>query len=246
MVIIIFIIAHWYASLFFQTIFLHRYAAHSMFEMNRLWERTFFIGTWISQGTSYLNPFAYAYMHRMHQMHTEQANDPHSPNHSSNIFKFMLSTYRYYSLVKNKEITLQNGVNKNIPRWIAFEKISESWVSRILWASVYILIYLLYAPNIYWFAMLPLHFFMSPIHGAIINWFSHKIGYRNFKQNNDSTNLFPIEILLGGEALHNNHHAKPWKANFASKWYEFDPSYFAMKILHSFRIIKLNQNSLNK
>jgi stearoyl-CoA desaturase (delta-9 desaturase) len=244
MEILIFILIHWYASLFFQTVFLHRYAAHSMFSMNSFWEKVFFIGTWIAQGTSYLNPFAYGYMHRLHHMHAEDGKDPHSPKHSGNIFTFMLKTYDYYAAIKNRDIALEEGISCELPRWEAFEKISETWISRLSWAGVYIGIYLLYAPNIYWFLLLPVHFFMSPIHGAIINWFAHKLGYRNYKQDNDSTNLIPFEILLGGEALHNNHHAEPWKANFARRWFEFDPSYLIMRLMHAMRIITINKHSL--
>ncbi|MDQ2178199.1 acyl-CoA desaturase [Marinifilum sp. D714] len=244
MLIIIFILIHWYASLFFQTVFLHRYAAHAMFKMNPFWEKIFFIATWISQGTSYLNPFAYAYMHRLHHMHAESEKDPHSPKNSYNIFSFMLKTYDYYASVKNRDIKIEEGLSKNIPRWEKFEKFSESWISRLMWASIYILVYLAFAPSINYFLLLPIHFFMSPIHGAIINWFSHKIGYKNFRQDNDSTNLFPFEILLGGEALHNNHHAQPWKANFARRWFEFDPSFAIMRMMHAFKIITINKNAL--
>ncbi|NOU61186.1 acyl-CoA desaturase [Marinifilum caeruleilacunae] len=244
MIILVFILLHWYASLFFQTVFLHRYAAHSMFKMNRFWEKAFFIATWIAQGTSYLNPFAYAYMHRIHHMHAENEKDPHSPEHSGNIFSFMLKTYDYYAKIKNRDLAIEKELSMRIPRWEKFEKISESWLSRLMWAGVYIAIYILYAPNIYFFFLLPVHFFMSPIHGAIINWFSHKIGYKNFKQDNHSTNLFPIEIFLGGEALHNNHHAQPWKANFARRWFEFDPSYVIMRMMHALKIITIHKNAL--
>ena len=244
MAILVFILIHWYASLFFQTVFLHRYAAHSMFKMSKSWERLFFIGTWISQGTSYLNPFAYAYMHRLHHMHAENEKDPHSPNNSYNIFTFMLKTYRYYASIKNRKLETEEGLSKRIPRWEKFEKISESWFSRLFWASVYITIYIAYAPHFIYFLLLPIHFFMSPIHGAIINWFSHKIGYRNFEQEDDSTNLFPVEIFLGGEALHNNHHAKPWKANFAQRWFELDPSYLIMRGMHALKIITIRENAL--
>jgi stearoyl-CoA desaturase (delta-9 desaturase) len=215
-----------------------------MFKMSRFWEKAFFIGTWVSQGSSYLNPFAYAYMHRLHHMHAENEKYPHSPDHSYNIFSFMLKTYHYYASVKNRDIVIEEGLCKRIPRWHKFEKISESWLSRLIWVSIYILIYIAFAPNIYFFLLLPVHFFMSPIHGAIINWFSHKVGYQNFEQNNNSTNLFPIEIFLGGEALHNNHHAQPWKANFAKRWFEFDPSYLIMRIMHALKIITIHKNAL--
>jgi stearoyl-CoA desaturase (delta-9 desaturase) len=82
---------------------------------------------------------------------------------------------------------------------------------------------------------------MSPIHGAIINWFAHKIGYRNHKVADTSTNIFPIEIMMLGEGLHNNHHKMGTRANFAQKWFEFDPSYMVILILHGLHIIRLKK-----
>ena len=62
---------------------------------------------------------------------------------------------------------------------------------------------------------------MGPMHGAVINWFAHVIGYRTYKLKDTSTNMFPCDLLMLGESLHNNHHNNP-KSNFADKWYEFD------------------------
>ncbi len=67
MAVLIFLILHWYLSLFGQTFYLHRYSAHKMFTMTPFWEKYFYIFTWVTQGSSYLNARAYAILHRMHQ-----------------------------------------------------------------------------------------------------------------------------------------------------------------------------------
>ena len=69
-VIIIFVI-HWYASLFFQTFFHHRYASHAMFTMSRAWEKIFHVLAWIFQGSSYLSPYTYGVMHRHHHAYAD-------------------------------------------------------------------------------------------------------------------------------------------------------------------------------
>ena len=56
-VILIFFVAHWYLSLFFQTFFLHRYAAHKAFTMSKRTEKVFYVLTWIFQGSNYLSPY---------------------------------------------------------------------------------------------------------------------------------------------------------------------------------------------
>src|SRR5258708_29881437 len=66
MIILIFFIAHWFLSLFFQTFFQHRYASHHMFTTSKAWERIFYIMAYICEGASFLNPRAYAIMHREH------------------------------------------------------------------------------------------------------------------------------------------------------------------------------------
>ena len=55
MAILIFFVLHWYLSLFCQTFFLHRYAAHGAFTMSRGWEKFFYILTFITQGSSYMS-----------------------------------------------------------------------------------------------------------------------------------------------------------------------------------------------
>src|SRR5580658_1348377 len=70
LVIAIFFVAHWQISVFFQTFFLHRYGAHRMFTMSKGWERFFHLCTYMTQGSSYLCPRAYAILHRMHHAYS--------------------------------------------------------------------------------------------------------------------------------------------------------------------------------
>jgi stearoyl-CoA desaturase (delta-9 desaturase) len=80
---------------------------------------------------------------------------------------------------------------------------------------------------------------MGPIQGAIVNWFGHKMGYTNYNNGDHSRNTSPWGILLLGELFQNNHHGQKDNANFARKWYEFDPTYFVMRGLHALKIIRL-------
>ena len=91
-VIILFFIAHWYLSLFFQTFFLHRYAAHKAFTMSPFMEKVFFVLTWFFQGSNYLSAYGYGVMHRMHHAFADTPNDPHSPKYDESLFKMMWTT----------------------------------------------------------------------------------------------------------------------------------------------------------
>ncbi len=238
--IIIFFIAHWYLSLFSQTFFLHRYAAHKAFTMSRAWERFFFIFTYITQGSSYLSPRAYGIMHRVHHAYTDTELDPHSPTYDKNLLTMMWRTKNTYSGILYGTIPVEERFTKNVPDWRKFDLWCNDWPSRLLWIGVYILFYVIFAPSFWWFLLIPIHAVMGPLHGVIINWFAHKYGHVNFETDNTSKNLFKIDWLMFGEGYHNNHHKFPSKTNFATNKGEFDPCYPIIKLLNKAGVIKVN------
>ena len=237
--ILIIFVLHWYISLFVQTFFLHRYASHSMFKMHPYVEKFFFLITMIAQGSSFLQPAAYALMHRKHHKHSDTERDPHSPVGFNNIFSFMFKTAKEYQ--KYSKIVAENKyTDKDLPRWPLLEKIGDSYFTRILFAIGYIGIYTLFSPSLWLFLLIPIHILMGPIHGFIVNWFGHRLGYRNFKKLHDnSRNTLFIDVLMMGELYQNNHHKRPNQTNFAYKWFEFDFGYIIMKLFHKLRIITI-------
>ncbi len=66
---------------------------------------------------------------------------------------------------------------------------------------------------------------------GVINGVGHYYGYRNFAPNDTSTNILPWGILIGGEELHNNHHAYVTSAKLSNKWWEFDIGWMYIRIL---------------
>src|SRR5215471_13345490 len=104
MAIAIFFVSHWVLSIFFQSFFLHRYGAHRQFTMSKRWERVFHFLTWFVQGSSYLNPRAYAIMHRMHHAFSDTERDPHSPITQPNFFKMMWRTKTQYDDIKEGRV----------------------------------------------------------------------------------------------------------------------------------------------
>src|SRR5881394_3666089 len=74
---------------------------------------------------------------------------------------------------------------------------------------------------------------------GIVNGVGHALGYRNFEVNDESRNITPIAIWLGGEELHNNHHADPKSAKFKAKWYEFDIGWTYIRLLQILRLAKV-------
>lgn len=239
MIIIVFLIVHWYSSLFGQTFFLHRYGAHKMFTMNKFWEVFFYLFSWITQGSSYLNPRAYAILHRMHHAYSDTEKDPHTPHFFKEVFTMMMHTKRVYNDVLNKRVVIEEKFDRNFPEYPMIDRIADSWFTRIAFAGAYIAFYAAFASHWWMYLFLPIHFLMGPIHGAIVNWAGHKYGYRNFNEKDHSKNTLILDFLMMGELFQNNHHHRGSRPNFAAKWFEFDPTYPIILLLDKLHIIQL-------
>jgi stearoyl-CoA desaturase (delta-9 desaturase) len=239
MVIPIVLVAQWYLSLFHQTFFLHRYSAHRMFTLNKFWERFFFVTTWITQNVSFLNPRAYAILHRLHHTYSDTDKDPHSPLHNRNLFVMMWRTRLVYKKIVERTVEVPKQFQGNYPEWNKIEEIMESNWLRLIWIGAWITFYAFFATSWWMWLFLPINLLVSPIQGAIVNWFGHKLGYQNHDNRDNSKNTTPVDVLLLGELFQNNHHKYPVRANFATRWWEFDPVYPVMRMFDAIGIIKL-------
>ena len=211
-----------------------------MYTTKKGWEKTFYFMTWFVQGSSYLVPRAYAVMHRMHHTYSDTEQDPHSPHFFKDIWHMMLHTAKIFrGFVTGENLPDEQFTREYIPVWHKLDVIGNSAVSRILFGVFYTSFYIIFAPNYWWFLLLPIHFLMGPIQGAVVNWFGHKLGYSNFNNGDHSKNTTPLGILLMGELFQNNHHHAKYDPNFAKKWFELDFTYVIMKGLNMMRIIKL-------
>ncbi len=209
--------------------------------MNKFWERFFYLILLISQGSSFLNPRAYAILHRMHHAYSDTEKDPHSPHFFRDVFGMMIATKNMYLAYLLHKIEPEPAFKGNYPEWPIIDRIGDSWLWRLACAAFYIWFYVTFATQWWMFLLLPIHFLMGPIHGAVVNWCGHKYGYSNHDNDDHSKNSLPWDFLLMGELFQNNHHKKPNSPNFATKWWEFDPTYPMMKVMHWLRIIKIRK-----
>jgi stearoyl-CoA desaturase (delta-9 desaturase) len=241
MAILLFFVLHWYLSLFTQTFFHHRYSAHRMFTMSKTGERVFYFLSFIFQGSSYLSPYAYGALHRMHHAYADTELDPHSPKYDKNFWAMMLKTKLIYSNIFLGKTEIEEKFKVGLPIWKTLDRIADSWTARLGWAAFYIAFYIAFANHWWMYLLLPIHFVMGPVHGAIINWFAHKFGYVSFKVEDTSKNLLPVDFLMLGESYHNNHHKHSGRANFGSRWYEIDPVYQVIRLFNWMGIIQLRK-----
>ncbi len=207
-------VLHWYGSIITHSGYLHRYLTHAQFIMSVRMQKTVHFLYWLFNGSCYLSPVTYAKMHTLHHLYPDTEIDPHSPRYHKKPLKFLWRTWTEF----NK--THQGGYDKELAgyefkHWDALDRIADRREVRILWAILYAAIYWILVP--YWF-MIPFYIvtiLMGPIHGFIVNWFAHKVGYKNFDDGNDSRNVIKHDWLLVGELLHNNHHHNKGSYTFA-------------------------------
>ena len=138
MIVVFAFIAHWFLSLFMHSFFLHRYAAHQMFKMNKFWEKFFFVLMYILQNSSFLSPRTYAILHRMHHAYSDTDKDPHSPLFYPNPFIMIMRTRDIYVDIQDQVVDVEDKFKGGYPTWGKVEQFMESRFSRILWAGLFV------------------------------------------------------------------------------------------------------------
>src|SRR5689334_9442466 len=239
MIILAIFATHWLASAFFQSFFHHRYASHRMFTMSPRAERVFHVLTYLSQGSSYLSPRAYAILHREHHAYSDTARDPHAPGRFANVFTMMWETATRYGAHVDRTSSPEPRFLGNYPEWELIDRIGSSWIARLAWGVFFAVLYLWLATAWWQFLLLPFHWVMGPVHGAIVNWCGHRYGYRNFASRDASRNTLPVDVLCMGELFQNNHHARPASPDFAARRFELDPTWQVMRLLARTKLIQL-------
>lgn len=243
MTILIFFVAHWYLSLFVQTFFLHRYAAHQQFTMSPFMEKVFYVLTFLFQGSSYLSPKAYGHMHRLHHVYADTEQDVHSPKYSTGPIDMMMQAWKSYAAILHDPHADEKPYGKNLPSWDSFDRFADHTLVRASWGIFYTLFYIKFATAPWQFLLLPIHYLMGPVHGVIINWCAHKYGYVTYKVADTSKNFLPFDFLMMGESYHNNHHPYPNDLNFGKKWFEVDFTYLISRGFSAVGLIKIKNQT---
>lgn len=153
----------------------------------------------------------------------------------------MLNTRNNYNAIYKGRTVIEEKYKKDLPQWMAFDKIAHNWITRVLWMLAYVAVYMLLATAWWQFLLLPFTFALGTIQGAAVNWWAHRFGYENFKMDNTSKNIMPVDFIFWGEAYHNNHHKHPSRPSNAVRWFEFDSAYAIMRVMHALKIIRIKK-----
>ena len=204
------------------TIFLHRHQAHRALDLHPIASHFFRFWLWLTTG---MVTKEWAAIHRKHHAKCETVDDPHSPQ-IFGIRKLLLeSTDLYRAESKNAE-TMERYGHGTPDDWIE----RKVYTGRSATGIVVLLLteLVLFGPigaTMWAVQMLWIPFLAA----GVINGIGHFWGYRNFQSADASTNIVPWGILIGGEELHNNHHAT--SAKLSNKWYEFDIGWLYIRLM---------------
>lgn len=206
------------------TIFLHRAHAHRALDLHPVISHFFRFWLWLTTG---MVTKQWVAIHRKHHAKCETVEDPHSPQ-ILGIGKVLWHGVELYRLEASKPETLER-YGHGTP---------ADWLERNLYSRYdHLGIALLLPLNLTLFGVAGLtiwaiQLIWIPFWAAgVINGLGHYWGYRNYEPRDASTNLSPLGILIGGEELHNNHHAFPSSAKLSNKWWEFDIGWLYIRIL---------------
>ena len=216
------------------TLYLHRDQAHRAIDLHPVLRQFFRFWIWCTSG---MLTREWVAVHRKHHAFCETKGDPHSPQ-IYGLKKVLFEGGELYRVEKDNRETVEkfgrgapdDWLEKNIYLRVPFGGILLLVITELLLFGV---------PGI---IIIAIQMSSMPLFAAgIINGLGHHSGYRNFECDDASTNLVPWAFLIGGEELHNNHHAFPTSAKFSVRRWEFDIGWLYITIFRSLGLARVNK-----
>jgi stearoyl-CoA desaturase (Delta-9 desaturase) len=208
------------------TIYLHRHSAHRALDLHPLPAHFFRFWLWLTTGMLTKHWTA---IHRKHHAKCETVEDPHSPQ-IYGIRKVLLQGAELYRQEGRNQETLDRYGHGTPDDWLERNVYSHDRIGIGTMVVANVIVFGPIGLTIWAVQMLWIPFLAA----GVINGIGHYWGYRNFQPEDASTNIVPWGILVGGEELHNNHHAYATSAKLSNRWYEFDIGWLYIRILETF------------
>lgn len=221
-------------SVFFTTIYLHRYKTHRGLELNPV------VGLFMHLELSLFTgivPRQWAAVHRKHHHFSDKEGDPHSP-YIYGLWTVLFGNFFFYrNEAKDKAM-----VKKYTPDWKEdiLDKTPGMEYGALGGLAIFMLMFGVWWGAAAWLTHVVLYIFLN----SSINSICHMIGYRNY--DNKATNLQWIALLTAGEGLHNNHHEYPTSARFSTRPHEIDLAWPLIRVLELCGLAKVKQLPLAK
>jgi len=230
--ILLYVLVTTQLTIFVVTLYLHRSQAHRGVEFHPIVAHFLRFWNWLATG---MVTKEWVAVHRKHHAHCETEEDPHSPQ-VEGIGKVFFEGVELYRVAAANKADIEK-YGRGTP---------DDWMERHLYSRYPILgVSLLAVIDLALFGVLggavwALQMIWIPFWAAgVVNGLGHWWGYRNFETADKATNLTPWGVWVGGEELHNNHHAFPSSAKFALRKFEVDIGWVVIRGLEKVRLAKV-------
>jgi len=215
------------------TVFLHRHQAHRALDLHPAASHFFRLWLWLTTG---MVTKEWAAIHRKHHARVETPEDPHSPQVVGISRVLWGGVFLYVKESHNRDTIERDG-----------HSTPDDWLERHVYSRYVVLgLTLTGTADVLLFGIVPgVLVFLTQIAwipfwaAGVINGVGHYWGYRNWPTEDASTNIVPWGILIGGEELHNNHHAFVTSAKLSNKWYEFDIGWMYIRLLQALGLARV-------
>ena len=214
------------------TLFLHRGQAHRGFVFNPLLEHFMRFWLWLTTG---MVTKQWVAIHRKHHRFSDGQGDPHSP-HVYGIWHVLLKGARLYHSASKDSVMVATYGQGTPNDWVERKVYTQH--SRLGILLMLIIDLVLFGPL--GFIVWGVQMIWIPFWAAgVVNGLAHWWGYRNGITKDQSRNISPWGIIIGGEELHNNHHLDPASPKMSRRWFEFDIGWMWFTIFKTLRLAKL-------
>ena len=202
------------------SVYFHRAMAHRSVILHPAVSRVCRFLAWFMIG---MDPVEFAAVHRKHHAKCDSEEDPHSPVRYGWGGVLFAGVWLYRREASNPDTMKQYGRGFEETRTDRFYQ-KHSWLGLLLHGALCTAL-LGFQGLALWLVLLAWIPFWA---AGVVNGLGHAFGYRRFDTEDLSTNLTPFGLWIGGEELHNNHHAYPASARFSMAWYELDSGWWAI------------------
>lgn len=216
------------------TVFLHRHQAHHALDLHPVLSHFFRFWLWLTTG---MVTSEWVAIHRKHHAKCETAEDPHSPQ-TRGIQEVLWRGAELYKREATNPGTLERYGKGTPDDWLEHHIYTPRHSYGVTLLAIVQLC--LFGPA--GLAIWALQMIWIPFWAAgVINGIGHYWGYRNFEISNAATNIVPWGVLIGGEELHNNHHAFASSAKLSIRWWEFDMGWFYIRLFCLLRLARVHK-----
>lgn len=226
---ILYVLLTTHITIAFVTIYLHRAQSHRSLKVSPVLDKVCRLWLWFFTGQVTTEWVA---VHRKHHAKCETAEDPHSPRQKGLWTVLLKGVWLYKQEAKNPETLAKYTLG--CPK----DKL-EAWFMKYSWAGLIALLALdvaLFSYHGLWIYLVQI--LWIPFWAAgVVNGVGHFFGYRTFETKDASTNMSPWGIIIGGEELHNNHHAYPTSAKLSMRSFEFDIGWVYIKMFEKLGLV---------